>query len=1036
VPNTFAAVRTSSLGCGVLEADFCSCRDSYREILSAIDNDLEELPYVNKECKDDSDWVLQDNEHASIVYIEDFFTDGRDFAYYIIGRQNVTAFQAGMFGMQAYNGPICATPIMSYDRSILEANKNTKYGGGLVKRSHGQMERVKWKYLFETARLAWSKLLISPQKLHIIRSRNARILQDRTQAARQDHVWEVQSVTSTEARETESGMDTWRHNRLYPVVKELASPGGAPHGHARDGQPVTVPTVKDVGWKVELNRMRSLFEDIKKQDPGTGNAIDHLEEFTRNQYGDLGRRQDTDGKWKRWTERFQNAVRNEFDIEQMLELPDIAKLPDISPAKAELLGILTQIKKGREGTLIDIVNFSRHQRGLPIQEVEILNVEDLDDEHSELLEQLAGITGRSKESALRLLVQNHWDVQDAASAHFDSVDSIQEAVPGEMTEDEIANAILASSEGLPKDEHDLACRDSALSPIASASSGGEKHRRMRWALNHTVAGPSHVANLPKLTTEEEEAELKAARKWVTRLILENEEEEKYGDEDDEAISPGSEYIACQIETCVILGINRLHIDICLEESGQKASAPFKTPRLNAVDAESTQPAKLPSLQTALDVIGSNPTRKRRDSSDGSGSPPKKQRGSSVVSASKEENEVRFVREGNPAPEQSIPGGIGDTPQTSVLYFSPKGKELEFEDKLVILRSSGLANDKRCYEVLFEQGGNVERAINVLQSEAKTTATIAPRQTQTNVIQAECINTNKTKLIALRDMGFMDDKQNAHALNKCYGSVEEAVEFLVGSMNLSSPPPRVEAESPSQVGAGSSSQVAPDKENEPLHEPEPKSKSSKVGEYLREHAQRLQATTAPGSRDKYVLPGLKDSALAESQTESESKDKEDRKDSGWDSERRASEGLPKQYYTGKGKGKALPGVEYMEKKADFVETQDEQPKIDYKGEGKGRADEMMDVDEGASFTIYEDDQPGKDDKGKGRARTDESTAIKSTIRFVGYAEGGVDDILDNNPLQDTVVEQDAEGEDEADTLGTQVVDADGEDDNEMETGPSA
>jgi hypothetical protein len=163
--------------------DCSSCKDPYCDILGPIDADLEDLPYANEEYENDPDWKLKDNEFATIVYIEDFFTDGRDFAFYIIGRPHVTAFKKGIYSMPAYNGPIEASPMMSYNSEILNEESVYDTYGGQVERSHGRMEEVKWKYLFETARVAWSKLLINPRKLEKIRRRNARLLEYRRKKA-------------------------------------------------------------------------------------------------------------------------------------------------------------------------------------------------------------------------------------------------------------------------------------------------------------------------------------------------------------------------------------------------------------------------------------------------------------------------------------------------------------------------------------------------------------------------------------------------------------------------------------------------------------------------------------------------------------------------------------------------------------------------------------------------------------------------------------------------------------------------------------
>jgi hypothetical protein len=118
-----------------------------------------------------------------IIYIEEFFTDGRDFACYIIGRTHVTAFTKGVYNMQVYNGPIKASPMMSYNSEILKEEHVYEIVGGPVEKSDRPLEKVKWKYLFATAIVAWCKLIFHPRKLELIRKRNDRLLQYKKEKA-------------------------------------------------------------------------------------------------------------------------------------------------------------------------------------------------------------------------------------------------------------------------------------------------------------------------------------------------------------------------------------------------------------------------------------------------------------------------------------------------------------------------------------------------------------------------------------------------------------------------------------------------------------------------------------------------------------------------------------------------------------------------------------------------------------------------------------------------------------------------------------
>jgi len=79
--------------------------------------------------------------------------------------------------MQAYDGPLKATPIMNYNSEILSGCAENGAEKCKVIPTNSPTERLKWRYLFETGRIAWSKLLIDPHKVRMLRARNAAILE-------------------------------------------------------------------------------------------------------------------------------------------------------------------------------------------------------------------------------------------------------------------------------------------------------------------------------------------------------------------------------------------------------------------------------------------------------------------------------------------------------------------------------------------------------------------------------------------------------------------------------------------------------------------------------------------------------------------------------------------------------------------------------------------------------------------------------------------------------------------------------------------
>jgi hypothetical protein len=72
---------------------------------------------------------------------------------------------------------------MSYNSEILNEDHVYEIGGGRIEKSDRPLEKVKWKYLFATAMVAWSKLIIHPRKLGFIRKQNSRLLQYKKEKA-------------------------------------------------------------------------------------------------------------------------------------------------------------------------------------------------------------------------------------------------------------------------------------------------------------------------------------------------------------------------------------------------------------------------------------------------------------------------------------------------------------------------------------------------------------------------------------------------------------------------------------------------------------------------------------------------------------------------------------------------------------------------------------------------------------------------------------------------------------------------------------
>lgn len=138
----------------------------------AIDDELSRLPYVNDLFVELLFSSAQITHHSrmSIIYIEGFFTDGRDFAFYVIGQTHFTKFVVGMDGLQPYDGPLIATLIIFAATDALDCHvRRTKlldqHGPPAVMRKDGTRAVMKWRYLFRTAQLAWKRLRFDGKKV-------------------------------------------------------------------------------------------------------------------------------------------------------------------------------------------------------------------------------------------------------------------------------------------------------------------------------------------------------------------------------------------------------------------------------------------------------------------------------------------------------------------------------------------------------------------------------------------------------------------------------------------------------------------------------------------------------------------------------------------------------------------------------------------------------------------------------------------------------------------------------------------------------
>jgi hypothetical protein len=122
---------------------------------------------MNSGFSGNPDWKSDGPRFGVAVFIAGFFGRGRNFAYYVVGEANIAALQRGTTGTRAYDGPILAAPTKHHSPDIVQSSD-------LVPRIYLSGYDAKWMYLFETARLAWKKLLVDPRKVEKVRAMEVR----------------------------------------------------------------------------------------------------------------------------------------------------------------------------------------------------------------------------------------------------------------------------------------------------------------------------------------------------------------------------------------------------------------------------------------------------------------------------------------------------------------------------------------------------------------------------------------------------------------------------------------------------------------------------------------------------------------------------------------------------------------------------------------------------------------------------------------------------------------------------------------------
>jgi hypothetical protein len=477
-----------------------------------------------------------------------------------------------------------------------------------------------------------------------------------------------------------------------------------------------------------------------------------------------------------------------------------------------LLEVTKSLREGREDLFGAMLDFARAQRDSKGKNAKLPKLADLTKEQQIELESLVSVISQPMARALPLLVQNGWNLNSAIEAYYQQ--NQDESINSDEEED-IANAIRQSQNELPQDEY-----------FSTAPSGPgaytSKPSRSKWLPNPTRAGSSGVKKLPKLTEEQEAADLETARSRFTQLLRQNDEEDELEnqaennegngarqDEDngDKSFGATKDDIERQkltdpelrAITARIVEMNRRQQEA--EERKQTLSPQLAELLKQGMEGGSFLPAvsnlacsvdgtiyksieknnematKCPSFKTTLDGINE---RKRTSPGDHHlGSPTKKQRENSDYIA---ENYVNLDNVHMPP---------ADHPSDDNTMENLTEEPLDMDTKLAMLISMDLASQELCEKQLEQNKGDLEHTILELQAMATlrtlderdvNTTTAKPSQNDNQPSsQSQPLSflelTERVKILMKMDLGLRLDGRCIEALQETRGDIPRTVKIL-------------------------------------------------------------------------------------------------------------------------------------------------------------------------------------------------------------------------------------------------------------------
>jgi hypothetical protein len=205
--------------------------DDRLEIRQKLELEFKQQPLRNVTFANDVEAQADPTHKISVIYITNFYVDNIDFCMYVKGRKNITSLVGGTFTQDRYDGPYFGTPVRLHDVDEVLFTRAVPFHTEKVSRRETKGKR--FRYLYETAKLAWDRLEYDPERDSELR-RNIGSDETRVDGAEEgDDVEDGARRDSAQDASGSRGPASHKHDGELPRSSPPALPG-SPEDHKEE----------------------------------------------------------------------------------------------------------------------------------------------------------------------------------------------------------------------------------------------------------------------------------------------------------------------------------------------------------------------------------------------------------------------------------------------------------------------------------------------------------------------------------------------------------------------------------------------------------------------------------------------------------------------------------------------------------------------------------------------------------------------------------------------------------------------------------